>query len=423
MTTQVDTAPDIARARPLSDGEMTAARAVAVLAAALGLLGFVNSFRAVARAAQASFGDARAHRAAGYRPGHRRLLRDGHRARAAGHAAPLGPAGPVVADRGDHLPQRRRSAGLVRPGRARGVPRAVGGGRVPGRPRDPGPSAADRRDGDRPDPGRPLAARTAADGPAVAPDGAVGDPFLPGRAGPRAGPPAGGHRLAGHLRRHRLAVARPAAGPHPVPARRADRRAGGCPRRTPGPGHRRAGHGRRTRTLRRTCGWPPRGRSPDGRTSPPPSWPGSSAGPSGRPAGSRTSSPLRTGTRPNPQLPPARLPTAKKTTGPGVTPTSPRKEGRRLHRIHRRFGASTGASWRPPSSPVCCWPLPTVTSRPVSGPAASVVQPGAAMPSPAAATAVAFARAQLGKPYLWGGTGPGAFDCSGLVWAAYQSAG
>ena len=50
-------APDTVRARPLTDGEMTAARAVAALAAALGLLGFVNSFRAVARAAQASFGE------------------------------------------------------------------------------------------------------------------------------------------------------------------------------------------------------------------------------------------------------------------------------------------------------------------------------------------------------------------------------
>ena len=50
-------APDTVRARPLTDGEMTAARAVAVLAAALGLLGFVNSFHAVARAAQASFGE------------------------------------------------------------------------------------------------------------------------------------------------------------------------------------------------------------------------------------------------------------------------------------------------------------------------------------------------------------------------------
>lgn len=37
----------------------------------------------------------------------------------------------------------------------------------------------------------------------------------------------------------------------------------------------------------------------------------------------------------------------------------------------------------------------------------------------AQARAIAFARAQLGRPYLWGGTGPGAFDCSGLVWQAY----
>ena len=54
---------------------------------------------------------------------------------------------------------------------------------------------------------------------------------------------------------------------------------------------------------------------------------------------------------------------------------------------------------------------------PVSGAAASTA------PSPAAATAVAYARAQLGKPYLWGGTGPDAFDCSGLVMMAYQAAG
>jgi cell wall-associated NlpC family hydrolase len=37
--------------------------------------------------------------------------------------------------------------------------------------------------------------------------------------------------------------------------------------------------------------------------------------------------------------------------------------------------------------------------------------------------AVAFAYAQLGKPYLWGGTGPGAYDCSGLVQAAWAAAG
>jgi cell wall-associated NlpC family hydrolase len=37
--------------------------------------------------------------------------------------------------------------------------------------------------------------------------------------------------------------------------------------------------------------------------------------------------------------------------------------------------------------------------------------------------AVAFAYAQLGKPYQWGATGPGSFDCSGLVQAAWAAAG
>lgn len=47
----------------------------------------------------------------------------------------------------------------------------------------------------------------------------------------------------------------------------------------------------------------------------------------------------------------------------------------------------------------------------------------AAMVSPKAAQAVAFARSQLGKPYQWGAEGPGAFDCSGLTWAAWRHAG
>lgn len=40
-----------------------------------------------------------------------------------------------------------------------------------------------------------------------------------------------------------------------------------------------------------------------------------------------------------------------------------------------------------------------------------------------AVQAIAYAGAQVGKPYLWGGTGPGGFDCSGLVMEAYRAAG
>jgi cell wall-associated NlpC family hydrolase len=43
--------------------------------------------------------------------------------------------------------------------------------------------------------------------------------------------------------------------------------------------------------------------------------------------------------------------------------------------------------------------------------------------STAAAAAISFAEAQLGKPYQWGGVGPDSYDCSGLVMMAYRSAG
>ena len=40
-----------------------------------------------------------------------------------------------------------------------------------------------------------------------------------------------------------------------------------------------------------------------------------------------------------------------------------------------------------------------------------------------AAAALAFAQAQVGKRYCWGGAGPKCFDCSGLVQAAWRAAG
>jgi cell wall-associated NlpC family hydrolase len=56
--------------------------------------------------------------------------------------------------------------------------------------------------------------------------------------------------------------------------------------------------------------------------------------------------------------------------------------------------------------------LPAPTPAPDAGPA-----------SGRAAQAVAYARAQVGKSYTWGGSGPSSFDCSGLTMRAWQQGG
>ncbi|HEV3356832.1 MAG TPA: C40 family peptidase [Pseudonocardiaceae bacterium] len=50
---------------------------------------------------------------------------------------------------------------------------------------------------------------------------------------------------------------------------------------------------------------------------------------------------------------------------------------------------------------------------------------GNALPAPtqAASVAIAFALSQIGKPYVWGATGPNSYDCSGLMMMAYRQAG
>jgi cell wall-associated NlpC family hydrolase len=53
----------------------------------------------------------------------------------------------------------------------------------------------------------------------------------------------------------------------------------------------------------------------------------------------------------------------------------------------------------------------------------SAAAAAAQAPNTRAAAALSYAYGKLGSPYVWGATGPNAFDCSGLVQAAYRSAG
>ena len=70
------------------------------------------------------------------------------------------------------------------------------------------------------------------------------------------------------------------------------------------------------------------------------------------------------------------------------------------------------------------------TSAPATLPRSPIVNYGLSfdyvIPADATAAetvAITYALAQLGKPYLWGGIGPSAFDCSGLTMMAWAQAG
>jgi cell wall-associated NlpC family hydrolase len=77
-----------------------------------------------------------------------------------------------------------------------------------------------------------------------------------------------------------------------------------------------------------------------------------------------------------------------------------------------------------PNEPKPTEPKPTPRPKPTPKP---TPKPPPADPSPASGNkadrAIAFARAQLGEPYRWGGEGPGSWDCSGLLMKAWGSAG
>ena len=54
---------------------------------------------------------------------------------------------------------------------------------------------------------------------------------------------------------------------------------------------------------------------------------------------------------------------------------------------------------------------------------ARCTQQTAVLPAGAAGAAITFALKEVGKPYVWGATGPSTYDCSGLMLRAFQAAG
>lgn len=65
-------------------------------------------------------------------------------------------------------------------------------------------------------------------------------------------------------------------------------------------------------------------------------------------------------------------------------------------------------------------PSGTTGGHTATGPAVDTNPPA---PGNGAQRAIAYAKAQLGKPYEWGAAGPGSFDCSGLTLMAWRAGG
>ena len=131
-----------------------------------------------------------------------------------------------------------------------------------------------------------------------------------------------------------------------------------------------------------------------------------------------------------PAAPPAPAPTAV-VAAPGERAPAPLQAARHALGTTTSGGLSVAAPQAVTPAPAAVAPAvqaPAAGAPAVQAPVALVAAAKPAAPAVAAAagrrsSAMSIAMGKLGSPYRWGAAGPGAFDCSGLVYWSYRQTG
>ncbi|MGW7522300.1 NlpC/P60 family protein [Streptomyces sp. NPDC054783] len=111
-------------------------------------------------------------------------------------------------------------------------------------------------------------------------------------------------------------------------------------------------------------------------------------------------------------------PPAPVTAVPPATPVQAPSPDPAAAQWQQPYGASPGAT----ATAMPTWDTSPTTLAPVTDTASLAAGPESPR-AVRAAKAIAFARAQIGKPCVWGATGPDSYDCSSLTQAAWKAAG
>lgn len=107
-------------------------------------------------------------------------------------------------------------------------------------------------------------------------------------------------------------------------------------------------------------------------------------------------------------------------TGEVALPTNLAASNLSLQGVGHQVQAPAVMPVAPAAAPVQVPQYKTVAATARQAPAA---KPAADEPSSTAADAIDAAESKLGKPYVWGATGPNSFDCSGLMQYSFEQAG